>query len=151
MPGSPGWGGGRNRRIRLIDWDDPGGNDLRVIRNFRLDRPLDGGSPSVVLDYVLFVNGLPFAVIRDPAPDRAATVGEAIADLRSYTGARQDGPVESIPRFFAYVQALVATNGSTQAKLGTITSAPEHFAAWKTPSPHRLVRSGLSSVSHPTD
>ena len=135
VPGLPGWGGGRNRRIRLIDWGDPGGNDLRVIRNFRLDRPLDGGSPSVVLDYVFFVNGLPFAVIRNPAPDRAATVSEAIADLRSYTGARRDGPVESIPRFFAYVQALVATNGSTQAKLGTITSAPEHFAAWRTTEP----------------
>jgi type I restriction enzyme, R subunit len=135
VSGLPSWDGGRNRRIRLIDWDDLVRNDLRVVRNFRLDRPPDGGSAWVVLDYVLFVNGLPLAVIRDPGPDRAPTVADAIADLRSYTGTRQDGPEESIPRLFAYVQLLIATNGSTQAKLGTITSAPEHFAEWKTVEP----------------
>ncbi|MBO0803553.1 MAG: type I restriction endonuclease subunit R [Nocardiopsaceae bacterium] len=135
VPGLPGWDGGRNRRIRLVDWDDAARNDLRVIRNFRLDRHPDGGSTRVVLDYVLFVNGLPLAVVRDPAPDRAATVSESIADLRSYTGARQDGPVESIRRLFAYAQVLVATDGAARAKLGTVTSAPEHFAEWKTTEP----------------
>ena len=97
VPGVPGREGGRSRRVRLVDWDELARNDLRVIRNFRLDRPLDEGSPSVVLDYVLFVNGLPLAVIRDPAPDRVHTVGGAIADLRSYTGERRDGPLEAIP------------------------------------------------------
>lgn len=135
VPGLPGWDGGRGQRIRLVDWNNATRNDLRVIRNFRLDRPLDGGSTQVILDLVLFVNGLPLAVIRDPASDPAATVNRSIADLRSYTGMRQDGPVESIPRLFACAQLLVATNGGSKAKLGTITSAPEHFAAWKTTAP----------------
>lgn len=137
VPGVPGQNGGRSRRVRLVDWGEPASNDLRVIRNFRLDRPLAEGSPSVVLDYVLFVNGLPLAVIRDPAPDRTPTVSEAIADLRSYTGERQDGPLETIPGLFSYTQVLVATDGSTRALLGTITSAPEHFAEWKSVEPTR--------------
>lgn len=135
VPGPPGWDGGRGQRIRLVDWDDPARNDLLAIRNFRLDRPLDGGSTQAVLDFVLFVNGLPLAVVRDPVSDPSATVNRSIADLRSYTGMRQDGPVESIPRLFACAQLLVATNGGSQAKLGTITSAPEHFAEWKTTAP----------------
>lgn len=139
VPGPPG-DDGRGRRIRLIDWDAPERNDLRVVRNFRLDRPVDGGAPWIVLDYVLFVNGLPLAVVRDPAPDREATVGDAIADLRAYTGARQDGRQESVPRFFGYAQVLVATDGIENAKLGTITSPPEYFTEWKTVEPARPPR-----------
>jgi type I restriction enzyme R subunit len=135
VDGRPDWDGGRSRTVRLIDWNVPERNDLRVIENFRLDRPLDGGPHFVVLDYVLFVNGLPLAVVRHPSADREPTVGEAIADLRSYTGQRQDGPRESVPGFFRYVQMLVATDGTAEAKLGTITSAPEHFAEWKTVEP----------------
>jgi type I restriction enzyme R subunit len=97
VDGQPDWDGGRSRAVKLIDWDIPEHNDLRVIGNFRLDRPLDGGPRFVVLDYVLFVNGLPLAVVRHPSPDREPTVAEAIADLRSYTGQREDGPRESVP------------------------------------------------------
>ncbi len=135
VDGLPDWDGGRSRKVRLVDWDVPERNDLRVVEKFRLDRPPDGGPRFVMLDYVLFVNGLPLAVIRHPSPDREPTVGEAIADLRSYTGQRLDGPRETVPGFFRYVQMLVATDGMTQAKLGTITSAPEHFADWKTVEP----------------
>ena len=135
VAGLPGWDGGRNRKVRLIDWDMPERNDLRVVEKFRLDRPADGGPRFVVLDYVLFVNGLPLAVIRHPSAEREPTVEEAIADLRSYTGQRLDGPRETVPGFFRYVQLLVATDGMMQAKLGTITSGPEHFADWKTVEP----------------
>src|SRR6185437_438141 len=131
----PDWDGGRSRTVKLIDWNSPERNDLRVIEKFRLDRPLDGGPRFVVLDYVLFVNGLPLAVVRHPSADREPTVEEAIADLRSYTGQREDGPRESVPGFFRYLQLLVATDGTARAKLGTITSAPEHFAEWKTVEP----------------
>ena len=136
VPGPPG-DDGRGRRIRLINWDEPARNDLRVVRNFRLDRPVDGGTPWIILDYVLFVNGLPLAVIRDPTSDREATVGDAIADLRAYTGARRDGPREAVSRFFGYAQVLVATDGMEHAKLGTITSPPEYFTEWKTVEPAR--------------
>lgn len=129
------WEGGRSQRVRLVDWDVPGNNDLLVVRNFRLDRKADRGARPVVLDYVLFVNGLPLAVIREPAPDREAAVGEAIADLRSYAGTRQDGSAESVPGFFSYAQVLVAADGRSRAQVGTVTSAPEYFADWKTVEP----------------
>src|SRR5262245_34342927 len=38
VAGLPGWDGGRNRKVRLIDWDMPERNDLRVVEKFRLDR-----------------------------------------------------------------------------------------------------------------
>lgn len=149
VPGPPG-DDGRGRRVRLIDWDEPTRNDLRVVRNFRLDRAVDGGAPWITLDYVLFVNGLPLAVIRDPVPDRGATVGDAIADLRAFTGARRDGPRESVPSFFSYAQVLAATDGVEHAKLGTITSPPEYFTEWKTVEPARPPRIRAEFAVSPT-
>lgn len=134
VEGLPNWDQGRTQVATLIDWSHPENNDLLLVTDFRLDRPYDGGAPFVVLDAVLFVNGIPFAVIEGVRPDREPTVGEAIADLRAYTGLRPAGERQDVPRFFRFAQVLVATNG-TEARVGTISSAPEHYAPWRTVEP----------------
>ncbi|MDQ2883196.1 MAG: HsdR family type I site-specific deoxyribonuclease [Actinomycetota bacterium] len=137
VEGLPGWDQGRTQVAALVDWDHPENNDLLLVTDFRLDRPHDGGARFVVLDAVLFVNGIPFAAIEGVRPDREPTVAEAIADLRAYTGTRLAGERQDVPLFFRFVQALVATNGD-EARVGTITSAPEHYAPWRTVEPATL-------------
>lgn len=134
IEGLPGWNQGRTQVAALIDWNHPENNDLLLITDFPLDRPYDGGARFVVLGAVLFVNGIPFVVVEGVRPDREPTVGEAIADLRAYTGMRPAGERQDVPSFFAFVQVLVATNGK-EARVGTVTSAPEHFAPWRTVEP----------------
>lgn len=112
----------------MIDWNHPENNDLLLY---------DGGARFVVLDAVLFVNGIHFAVVEGVRPDREPTVGEAIADLRAYTGMRTAGERQDVRSFFAFVQVLIATNGK-EARVGTITSATEHFAPWRTVEPVKL-------------
>ena len=134
VPGLPDWDGGRDQKIQLIVWDDWRANDLCVIRQFRLDRATDGGAPFVVLDVVLFVNGIPLAVVKCKHPDQPSPIAAAIADLRAYAGQRKSGEREGVPAFFRFVQVTVATDGE-RAKLGTITSLPEHYAEWTTSAP----------------
>ncbi|MEU1550914.1 HsdR family type I site-specific deoxyribonuclease [Nocardia sp. NPDC005745] len=131
VDGLPNWLGGRRQKVRLIDWGEPTNNDLCVITNFRVDRP---GGRRVVFDAVLFVNGIPLAVVAAPGPDREPAIAEAIADLRARTGQRREGADTAVPALFRFVQLLVATNGD-EARLGTITSEPEHFAYWRTTEP----------------
>ncbi|MGH3921916.1 MAG: type I restriction endonuclease, partial [Pseudonocardiaceae bacterium] len=134
VDGLPDWDQGRSQVAALVDWNRPENNDLLLVTDFRLDRPYDGGARFVVLDAVLFINGIPFAVIEGVRPDREPTVAEAIADLRAYTGTRLAGDRQDVPSFFRFVQVLVATNGQ-EARIGTITSAPEHYAQWRTVAP----------------
>ncbi|HSL09304.1 MAG TPA: HsdR family type I site-specific deoxyribonuclease, partial [Pseudonocardiaceae bacterium] len=149
VEGLPGLDQGRIQVAALVDWSHPENNDLLLVTDFRLDRPYDGGARFVVLDAVLFVNGIPFAVIEGVRPDREPTVAEAIDDLRAYAGTRPAGERQDVPLFFRFVQVLVATNGD-EARIGTITSAPEHYAQWRTVEPATLeqVRAELGYDRH---
>jgi len=137
VDGLPEWEGGRRRTIQLIAWDDWQANDLVAVRQFSLRRPNDGGSAFAVFDLVLCVNGLPLVVVECKNPHLPSAVAHGIEDLRSYTGERESGTRASVPGFFRFVQVLIATDGA-DAKLGTISSAPEHFVAWKTVAPASL-------------
>lgn len=108
VEGLPDWDQGRTQVAALIDWGHPENNDLLLVTDFRLDRPYDGGARFVVLDAVLFVNGIPFAVIEGVRPDREPTVGEAIADLRAYTGTRLAGERQDVSAFFRFVHVVDA-------------------------------------------
>jgi type I restriction enzyme R subunit len=129
VEGLPDWDDGVRQPIKLVDWANPERNELLVVSQFRIDI-FDGRRPYIVLDLVLFVNGLPFAVIecKDPGP---TAVDEAIAQLQGYVG---DAP--DLERF---AQLLIATDRET-AQYGTITSPSEYFAAW------RLVEPGIEQT-----
>ncbi|WP_193319076.1 type I restriction endonuclease subunit R [Nonomuraea phyllanthi] len=133
VEGLPEWDGGKVKNAKLVDWDDPKANDLLVVNQFRV-RTATG---SVVFDLVLFVNGIPLVVVETKRPGREGGIGEAIADLRAYTGERESGFDEGAPEFFRFVQLLIATDGD-RARLGTISSEPEHYSAWRTVEPARV-------------
>src|SRR5208282_3684398 len=75
-------------------------------------------------DIVLFVNGLPLAVIElKNAADENATVRGAFKQLQTYKA--------EIPSLMAYNAALVISDG-LDARAGTISSEWERFMPWRT-------------------
>lgn len=73
-------------------------------------------------------------------------MAEAIKQHLRYADRRKAPTPEGNPRLFHTMQLLVATSGD-KALLGTITSGPEHYQAWRDPYPlskeefgHRLAK-----------
>ncbi|GHK04556.1 type I restriction enzyme [Streptomyces sp. Y2F8-2] len=139
----PGWRKGQPEHVRLVDWEqparrsdsDPRGNDLLAVSQFRVER---GGPPRATPDLVLFVNGLPWAVIECKAPVLASpesriALDAAVGQVVGYAGADQ---ADAVTEFTRFAQVLVATDG-THAEIGTVTAEPADFAAWRTCYPAR--------------
>lgn len=105
--------------VRLIDFDHPEQNDWLAVRQLTVveestRRP----------DVVVFVNGLPLAVIeiKNPA-DEDATLEDAFHQLATY---RKD-----IPSLFRWNELQVISDG-TEARVGSLTAPWEWFKVWKT-------------------
>lgn len=132
VQGLDNWDNGIHQPVRLIDWEHPDRNDLLVVSQFRIDTA-DGPQAYVVLDLVLFVNGLPIVVIecKDPGP---TGVNDAISQLVDYAGASRGS---SVPDLTKFVQLLIATDRE-DAQYGTITSSHEHFAPWRLVDPKSI-------------
>src|SRR5439155_16480374 len=106
---------------RLIDFDRPEQNDFLLARQYtvRGDRGTLGR-----LDLVVFVNGLPLAVIelKDPTEEQT-DIWKAFDDLQEYK--------TELPELFAFNELLVISDG-VETRLGSLTSDPDRFAPWKT-------------------
>ncbi|WP_406252490.1 type I restriction endonuclease [Streptomyces atratus] len=146
--------------VQFVDWEWEGQDDAEILRRnrflvvdqFRI-RKADG--KDAVLDLVLFVNGIPVAVVECKSPDRKDAIGDAVRDLRRYAGkplehdARTDsGSPGGVPELFVPAQLLIAASGRTAA-LGTISAAEEHYAAWHSVEPDyaddRALRAALQA------
>ena len=106
--------------VRLIDFDTLDSNDwlvlsqLTVIENGNHRRP----------DVVLYLNGLPMAVIELKNPgDGNATLDGAFNQLQTYK--------DQIPSLFR-TNAMLVTSDGLHARLGSLTSNLERFMPWRT-------------------
>ncbi|GDY33346.1 hypothetical protein GTS_49790 [Gandjariella thermophila] len=125
----------RGRRVDYIDWDHPERNDFVVMNQFRVELPGGQGHRAIRPDVVLFVNGLPLVVIEAKAPHTVDPIAHAIDQLRRYANQRTQGGIpEGSERLFHTNQVVIATSFD-DARVGTFTSGPEHFAEWKTVEP----------------
>ncbi|MEU6749206.1 DEAD/DEAH box helicase family protein, partial [Spirillospora sp. NPDC046719] len=132
---APPWlDGERSRVVRLVDWDEPDANDWVVATHVPIRRERFDGVPAVELDFLILCNGMPFVLGAGSGPDRTDGIAGAIDRLRVLSGERRLVPDRSVPRLFRYVQLLVAVDGE-RARLGTVTSLPEHFAEWRSTDP----------------
>ncbi|GIW81353.1 MAG: DEAD/DEAH box helicase [Gemmatales bacterium] len=106
--------------VRVLDFDDPENNDFLAVNQFTVVENRHERRP----DIVLFVNGLPLAVVelKNPA-DEDATIWSAFNQLQTYK--------QQIPSLFAYNEALVISDG-VQARIGTLTADREWFMPWRT-------------------
>jgi type I restriction enzyme R subunit len=89
-------------------------NQFTVVEGQRTRRP----------DIIVFVNGLPLAVIelKNPA-DENATIKGAFNQFETYKS--------DIPSLFHYNELLVISDG-TEARVGTVSSGWEWFLPWRT-------------------
>lgn len=127
VEGLPDWDNGTDQRVRLFDFDRPERNDLLAVSQFRIDRP---DHNPVVLDVVLFVNGLPLVVIECKRPGPQA-LDDAVDQILGYASAHQP---DAVPELVRFAQILVATTRE-RAQLATVTAEPRHFVSWRTVEP----------------
>src|SRR5207244_3090200 len=97
-------------------------NAFHVTEQFRVERT--GSHDAFIPDIVLFVNGIPLAVIECKRPDKNDAMKDAIAQLIDYQ--RDDG----IPKLFLYAQLLVGIL-KNEARYATIGTAPKFWSVWK--------------------
>lgn len=112
--GSSGWD-----KVQLFDFENPKNNDWVVVNQFTIEENRETRRP----DIIVFVNGLPLAVIelKNPA-DENATIWNAFTQLDNYK--------QMIPSLFRFNELLIISDG-IQARHGTITSGKEWFLPWK--------------------
>ena len=114
-------------QARVLDFDDPANNDWLTVNQFTVvERGAQAGAPQYTRrpDVVLFVNGLPLAVIElKNAADENATVWSAYHQFQTYK--------EQIPSLFDYNAALVISDGLA-ARIGSLTANKDWFLPWRT-------------------
>lgn len=110
----------RGAQAQVIDFDNPLNNDWLAVNQFTVTENKHTRRP----DVVLFVNGLPLAVLElKNAADEEATVWTAFQQFQTYKG--------EIPSLFASNAVLVASDG-VEARVGTLTAGREWFKPWRT-------------------
>lgn len=109
----------RGERVRLIDFDTPENNDWLAVNQFTVLETSERRP-----DIVLFINGLPLAVIELKNPtDEKATVLTAFRQIQTYK--------QEIPTLFTYNEAIVISDG-LEACIGSLTADTEWFLPWRT-------------------
>lgn len=107
-------------QARVIDFDSPENNDWLAVNQFTVSEGQHTRRP----DVVLFLNGLPIAVIElKNSADEDATVEAAFHQLQTYQA--------QIPQLFSTNAALVASDG-VQALIGALGAGREWFKPWRT-------------------
>ena len=116
----------RGAPVWVFDFEQPSNNDWLAVNQFTVVEGNHERRP----DIVLFVNGLPLAVIelKNPA-DEDATLRSAWQQLRTYQA--------ELPSLFAF-NAVLAVSDGVEARLGTLTAGWEWFKPWRTISGEEL-------------
>ena len=121
-------------RARALDFDEPANNDWLVVNQFTVVENKHERRP----DVVVFVNGLPLAVLELKNPvDERATIDSAFKQLQTYQA--------EIPSLFSYNEALVISDG-TQARIGPVTGDREWFMPWRTISGEAVADDRLAQL-----
>ena len=107
-------------QARVLDFDEPGNNDWLVVNQFTVVE----NRRERRADVVVFVNGLPLAILELKSPaEQRATVESAFRQLQTYQA--------EIASLFNYNEALVISDGA-QARIGPVTADREWFMPWRT-------------------
>ncbi len=107
-------------KVRLLDFDTPGNNDWLAVQQF----VVISGHTKRRPDVVLFVNGLPLAVIELKAPGNAdANLVGAFNQLQTYK--------QQIAALF-HTNTLLVTSDGIAARVGSLSADLERFMPWRT-------------------
>ena len=115
-------GGGKSLSFNLkyIDWEHPENNLFHVTEEFSVESQdkLHNARP----DIVLFINGIPFAVIECKAPH--VSVDQAVEQMI------RNQQADDIPQLFKYAQIVMATNKNA-VKYATAGTPKKFWSVWK--------------------
>lgn len=106
--------------VRVLDRDDLENNDWLAVNQFTIIEQGHNRRP----DVVVFVNGLPLAVIELKHPgSETATLAGAFNQLQTYK--------KQLPSLFRTNMLLVTSDG-LKARIGSLTADLERFMPWRT-------------------
>lgn len=106
--------------LKYIDWDNPQNNVFHVTEEFAVDSR--DRQHNARPDIVLFINGIPFAVIECKAPH--IPVDEAVGQMI------RNQQAAYIPQLFKFAQLVVATNKNA-VKYATAGTPKKFWSVWK--------------------
>ncbi len=107
-------------KVKLIDFQNIAANDFLAVNQYTVIEQNNNRRP----DVVIFINGLPIAVIELKNPgDEKATVRGAFNQIQTY---KQD-----IPTLFVYNELCIISDGN-EARVGTLSASLEWFTRWRT-------------------
>lgn len=126
--------GMKSRTVRLINFDDTKRNEFLFTRQF----PVQNVKNHTILpDIVLFVNGIPLAVIECKSPKITEPLEEAIKQLSRYQEAEDRFENLGAPKLFETVQIIAGICG-VKAKYATVGTPKAFWGEWKVPYPLSL-------------
>lgn len=110
----------RSFNLRYIDWENPNNNVFHVIEEFSVEK--EDGQGTARPDIVLFVNGIPFAVIECKKASISMTQGisQMIRNQKK----------DYIPHLFKYAQIVMSTN-KNETKYATCFTPKKFWSVWK--------------------
>ncbi len=120
--------------VRLVDHGDPDSNDWQAVNQFTVIEHGHNRRP----DIVIFLNGLPVAVIELKNPgDENATLSGAYNQLQTYKA--------EVPSLFRTNEVLVTSDG-LQARAGSLTANLERFMPWRTTDGEAIAPKGTPEL-----
>lgn len=122
-------------KVRLIDFERPANNDWLAVQQFTVVAGQARRRP----DVVVFVNGLPLAVIELKTPGgESATLAGAFNQLQTYK--------QQIPALF-HCNALLVTSDGLSARVGSLSADFERFMPWRTTEGTRIEPKGMPEMA----
>jgi len=131
--------------LQYIDWEHPERNVYHVTEEYVAER--SGRKDSYIPDIVLFINGIPLAVIECKKPDLGPgkdPIEEAIS--QHIRNQKEDG----IPKLFMYTQLLLAVSKNA-AKYGTVGTPMKFWSVWREQQNNDEEIAGLINKALPED
>jgi hypothetical protein len=120
--------------VRVVDFDVLENNDWLVVNQLTVSEGGHNRGP----DVVVFLNGLPIAVIElKNAASENATIWNAFQQLQTYK--------QELPSLFVFNELLVVSDG-LEARIGTLSSNKERFLPWRTIEGESLASKTMSQL-----
>lgn len=112
-----------NFNLKYIDWENPQNNVFHVTEEFAVDsQDSQDRQHKAIPDIVLFINGVPFAVIECKAPQ--IPVEQAVEQMI------RNQQADYIPQLFKFAQIILTTNKNT-VKYATTGTQKRFWNVWK--------------------
>ncbi len=112
------------QKLWLLDLDDIDNNDWLALNQFTVVETINGRTRNRRADVVLFVNGIPLALLelKNPTDEKADTF-HAFKQLETYKN--------EIPSLFQTNEVLVTSDG-VLARVGSLSAGWDRFMPWRT-------------------